>query len=50
MPWPEDTHLLDNAEFAKTLQARMNELPSNWFAAISLKYLEEKKEISFVRN
>jgi RNA polymerase sigma-70 factor (ECF subfamily) len=41
--WPEDSHLLDNAEFAKTLQACMSELPSNWFAAINLKYLEEKK-------
>lgn len=42
-PWPEDGHLLDNPEFVKTLQACMNELPSNWFAAINLKYLEEKK-------
>ncbi len=42
-PWAEDTHLFDNPEFAKTLRACMNKLPSNWFAAINLKYLEEKK-------
>jgi RNA polymerase sigma-70 factor (ECF subfamily) len=42
-PWSEDVHLLDNTEFVKTLQACMNELPSSWFAAINLKYLEEKK-------
>ncbi|MEO9021999.1 MAG: sigma-70 family RNA polymerase sigma factor [Ginsengibacter sp.] len=41
--WSEDTHLLDNTEFVETLQACMNKLPSNWFAAINLKYLEEKK-------
>lgn len=42
-PWNEDSHPLDNPEFVKTLQACMNELPLNWFAAINLKYLEEKK-------
>ncbi|MEO9210141.1 MAG: sigma-70 family RNA polymerase sigma factor [Ginsengibacter sp.] len=42
-PWSEDTQLLDNAEFVKALQSCMNELPTNWFAAINLKYLEEKK-------
>lgn len=41
--WDDDSHLLDNPEFVKTLQGCMNELPSNWFAAINLKYLEEKK-------
>ena len=41
--WPEDTHLLDNTEFVKTLQACMNQLPENWSATIHLKYLEEKK-------
>ena len=41
--WPDDSHLLDNSEFVKIMQDCMNELPSNWFAAINLKYLEEKK-------
>ena len=41
--WPDDAHLLDDAEFVKTLQACMGELPTSWFAAINLKYLEEKK-------
>ena len=41
--WGEDSHLLDNPEFVKTLGECMNELPSKWFAAINLKYLEEKK-------
>ncbi len=41
--WPDDSHLLDNLEFVKTLQDCMNELPSNWVTAINLKYLEEKK-------
>ncbi len=41
--WPDDSHLLDNPEFVKTLQACMNELPSKWFAAINLKYLEGKR-------
>lgn len=41
-PWPGDFHLLDNPDFVKTLQTCMNALPSNWFAAINLKYLEEK--------
>lgn len=42
-PWPDDSHLLDDSEFVKILQACMKKLPSNWFAAINLKYLEEKK-------
>ena len=42
-PWPEDSDLLDDTEFVKILQVCMEKLPSNWFAAINLKYLEEKK-------
>ena len=41
--WPDDSHLLDDAEFVKILQVCMKKLPANWFAAINLKYLEEKK-------
>ncbi len=41
--WPDNSHLLDNTEFVKILQVCMKKLPSNWFAAINLKYLEEKK-------
>ena len=41
--WDEDAHLLDNPEFIESLQACMNDLPANWYAAINLKYLEEKK-------
>jgi len=39
----EDVHLLDNKEFVKILQACLKELPDNWYAAINLKFLEEKK-------
>ncbi|MEO5501457.1 MAG: sigma-70 family RNA polymerase sigma factor [Ginsengibacter sp.] len=42
-PWPEDAHLFDNADFIKIMHSCMNKLPSNWFAVINLKYLEEKK-------
>ncbi len=38
-----DTHLLDDAAFIKILQACMNKLPTNWNAALQLKFLEEKK-------
>lgn len=41
--WDEDEHLLDNPEFIENFQACMNDLPANWYAAINLKYLEEKK-------
>ena len=41
--WADDTgHLLDNYEFQKTLHNCMNKLPDNWFAAIQLKFMEEK--------
>ena len=39
----EDVHLLDNSEFVKILQACLKELPDNWYAAINLKFLEQKK-------
>ncbi len=39
----EDAHLLDDTEFVKTLQACLKELPDNWYAAINLKFLEQKK-------
>ena len=42
--WNEETgHLLDNLEFQKTLDSCMGNLPKNWFSAIQLKYIEEKK-------
>lgn len=41
--WDEDSQPADNPEFLKVLQVCMSKLPSNWFAAINLKYLEEKK-------
>ena len=41
--WDEDSPLPDNPEFLKALQGCLSKLPSNWFAAINLKYLEEKK-------
>lgn len=41
--WAGETeHLLDNRDFQNTLGTCMKKLPSNWFAAIQLKYLEEK--------
>ena len=43
-PWPADeANLFDDAEFVTILQACMNELPDNWFAAINLKFFEVKK-------
>lgn len=39
----EQDNLLDDAAFIKVLQACMGKLPSNWMAAVQLKYLEEKK-------
>ena len=38
-----DTHLLDDVGFIEVLVACLGKLPSNWTAAIQLKYLEEKK-------
>jgi len=41
--WTEDAeHLLDNAEFQKTLQNCLRKLPDNWYSAIQLKFMEEK--------
>lgn len=39
----EDAHLLDDTEFVKILQACLKELPDNWYAAINLKFMEQKK-------
>jgi RNA polymerase sigma-70 factor (TIGR02943 family) len=39
----EGVNLLDDEVFIKVLQACMNNLPSSWFSAIQLRYLEEKK-------
>lgn len=41
--WHENADLLDDTQFVKTLRNCMNELPPNWFAAINLRFLEEKK-------
>lgn len=42
--WADDTgHLLDNDEFQQTLQNCMKNLPENWFSAIQLKFIAEKK-------
>lgn len=42
--WTEDTeHILDNLEFQKALQNCMSKLPDNWYSAIQLKFMEEKK-------
>jgi RNA polymerase sigma-70 factor (ECF subfamily) len=41
--WAEETeHLLDNNEFQDTLGSCMKKLPDNWYAAIHLKYHEDK--------
>lgn len=43
-PWQEETaHLLDNPDFNKALQDCLKKLPLNWFSAVQLKFLEEKK-------
>ncbi|RQO64509.1 RNA polymerase subunit sigma [Pedobacter sp. KBW06] len=43
-PWQEErSHLLDNPDFNKTLQDCLGKLPLNWFSAIQLKFMEEKK-------
>lgn len=41
--WQEDDHLLDNTIFVKVLKSCMNKLSSDCYAAVQLKYLEEKK-------
>ena len=42
--WQYETeNILDDAEFNKVMQHCMGKLPANWFFAIQLKYLEEKK-------
>ena len=42
--WPSTSeHLLDDNNFRNVLQLCMGKLPANWFSAIQLKYLEEKK-------
>lgn len=39
----EHTHLLDDSDFNEALQDCLKKLPINWFSAIQLKFLEEKK-------
>ncbi len=39
----EESNLLDDAEFKEELEKCMAKLPSNWFSALQLKYLEEKE-------
>lgn len=39
----EDENLLDNKEFVDEMQKCMAKLPSIWFSALQLKYLEEKE-------
>ncbi|HJV19807.1 MAG TPA: sigma-70 family RNA polymerase sigma factor [Sediminibacterium sp.] len=42
--WTDDTaNLLDDAAFTTELQKCMDRLPSNWLAAVRLKYLEAQK-------
>lgn len=41
--WQENSeHLLDNNEFSHALELCLKKLPSNWFSAMQLKYIEEK--------
>lgn len=44
----EESNLLDDPEFRSVLDTCMHQLPSKWYAAMQLKYLEEKdgKDIS----
>jgi RNA polymerase sigma-70 factor (ECF subfamily) len=39
----EESSLLDDREFIGELEKCMSKLPSNWFSALQLKYLEEKE-------
>ncbi len=39
----ENNHLLDDSEFQNTLQNCLGKLPSNWYSAVQLKFIEEKK-------
>ena len=42
--WSDDqVHLLDDSDFTNVLDSCMNKLPSTWYAALQLKYIEEKK-------
>ncbi len=36
-------HFLDDHDFNDVLENCMNKLPANWYAALQLKYIEEKK-------
>jgi RNA polymerase sigma-70 factor (ECF subfamily) len=41
--WSDDEeNILDDAAFHQVLQNCLSKLPSNWFSAIQLKYMEEK--------
>lgn len=39
----DEKHLLDNIDFRQELLNCLDRLPNNWFAAINLKFLQEKK-------
>ena len=39
----DESHLLDNVEFSKTLNSCIDKLPSHWRTSLLLKYIEEKK-------
>jgi RNA polymerase sigma-70 factor (TIGR02943 family) len=39
----EEGNILDNAEFQQTLQNCLQKLPGNWYSAIHLKFIDEKK-------
>lgn len=43
-PWNDESgHLLDNADFNNILHQCMKNLPEQWYAAIQLKFMEERK-------
>src|SRR5258707_9107950 len=39
----EDENILDNAAFNKVLQHCLEKLPAQWFSAVGMKYIHEKK-------
>lgn len=44
LQWPENNeNLMDDTEFQHQLQNCLKQLPSHWFSAIQLKFIEEKK-------
>lgn len=50
-PWQEEaTHILDNPDFNQVLQDCLKKLPLNWFSAIQLKFMEEKKPVQICQE